>query len=559
MDISNKFKLRITMKAFKLEKCKKDLLFIPLGGTNEIGMNLYVYFYEGKLLIIDMGIGFPDERHPGVNVLVPDISFLIQNKALIAGLVVTHAHEDHIGAIQYIWHELNCPIYATPFTAAVIKAKFADMNIDAPKLEELDCSNRFCIGPFELEAIYITHSIPEMHGIALHTSAGTIFHTGDWKLDNAPVVGNHTDEKRLKRLGDDGVLAVVGDSTNIFNPGRSGSEGELQESLLNIIGGIKKKLIVITTFASNLARLHSIATAAHASGRKVALVGRSLWRIHNAAKDAGYLDDLPPFISEHTIKKHKRDELLIIATGCQGEPLAAMTKMAHNVHKNINLHKGDVVIFSSKIIPGNEKKIFALFNALVLNGVDIMTERDHLVHVSGHPSRMEISMLYEWLRPKIVIPMHGEPAHLHEHAKFARALGIQSVEPHNGSVIKISDIGAEHIGSVNSGYMAIDGNFIMPVNSPVLKARQRMRDGAIIVTLIGLKDKLCKISIATPGCLDENDDADLISELIGRIEQAYYGQRVDSIMQESARKIITKFARDEMAKAPMIAVNIVRL
>ncbi|MBS0235995.1 MAG: ribonuclease J [Proteobacteria bacterium] len=546
---------------FNIKNYKDDLLFIPLGGADEIGMNLNLYHYKGKWLLIDLGIGFADQQYPGVDIIVPDIAFLAKHKQDIVGLVLTHAHEDHLGAVQYLWHELECPVYTTAFTAAVLKAKLNEMGKkDQVPITEIKSDTRLSIGPFDLQAVGITHSIPEMHAIAIRTDMGVVFHTGDWKFDHDPIIGAKTDEELLRSIGDEGVLAVVGDSTNIFSPGVSGSEGDLQGSLEDIIKDLKKRMVVVSTFASNIARLHSIAKAAQNAGRKVALAGRSLWRIYDAALSTGYLQDLDPFIREQQIKKYRRDEILVICTGCQGEPLAAASKLANNSHQHFALQRNDVMIFSSKIIPGNEKKIFALFNKLARKGVDIMTERDHFVHVSGHPSRDEVAKMYELLRPRISIPVHGEAAHLHEHAKFARTFGAQAIEPYNGIVIRIGDEGAEKIGEVQSGYLAIDGYTILESNSPLIAARRRMMHGALIITLIVNKQNvLVKPSLSTPGILDPRADKELLDELTAMIEGACGEQVVNSETERRAHSMVRKFISNELGKEPHILVQIAKV
>lgn len=545
------------MMNIDFKKYSEDLLFVPLGGADEIGMNLNLYQYKGKWLIIDLGIGFADASYPGVDILVPNIKFLEQHKEDIVGLVLTHAHEDHIGAVQYLWQEIQCPIYTTAFTAAVLKAKLREMwGKDNIPITEIKPDTHFKVGPFEIEPIGLAHSVPEMHAMVISTDSGKIFHTGDWKLDHDPIIGAPGDEAKLSKLGKEGVLAIVCDSTNIFNEGYSGSEGDLMKSLVDIIAGLKKQLVVVTTFASNIARLHSIASAAQKSGRKVALIGRSLHRIYDAAKSTGYLEDLDPFIKEYEIKKYKRSEVLIICTGCQGEEMAAATKFATDTHRDVRMQKGDVIIFSSKIIPGNEKKIFALFNKFVKKGIEIMTERDHFVHVSGHPSRDEVKKIYELLKPRISIPVHGEPAHIHEHAKFARTFGVQAVEPHNGVVIRIGEEGAEKIGQVPSGYLAIDGYFILESDSIILSARRKMQKGIVSVTLITNQDDVfLKASLDCAGCMDHKEDQDFIAAISNHIQHHCDNQIIDASYEKSVMSMVRKVLKGEIGKEPYISVR----
>lgn len=543
------------MKHFNLNAYKDDLLFIPLGGVEQIGINLYVYHYKGRLLVVDMGLGFADDYYPGIDILVPDISFLIEHKDKIDGLVLTHAHEDHIGAIQYLWNELRLPIYATKFTSAVVKTKLAEEGIiNDVKLWELPNNSKFKVGSFDLEMINLTHSIPEMHGIVIRTDKGNIFHTGDWKFDKDPLVGATSNLEALERIGKEGILAMTCDSTNIFSEGWSGSEGDLKKSLTELISGIKNSLVVVTTFASNLSRVYSIAMAAKASGRKVALAGSSLWRMYNAAIDCGYFDDVDQFIHPKSISKYKRSELLVIATGCQGEQNATTRKLARNDHPHFQLKKGDTMIFSSKIIPGNEKKIFSLFNHFCKNGIEVLTENDHFVHVSGHPNRDEVAKMYELIKPKIAIPVHGEPMHLHEHSAFALKHGAQkAIQVEGGSVVKIEQQKPGIIGKVSSGVMAIDGNFIIQSDSEILKMRRRMRDNGLIVVTYAIDSKGTLLSTPTviaPGVFDEQDDLDLTKELAGQLE-AYINdnsKNADKDLENKLRMIVRRFVLSEKNK-----------
>jgi ribonuclease J len=545
---------------------KGSLLFAPLGGAGEIGMNCYLYHYQGKWLVVDMGIGFADHHFPGVEILVPDIKFLSDNREKIAGLVITHAHEDHVGAIPYLWDELRCPIYATKFTAAVLKAKFAETNLGRNAVvHEIEENSPFEVAPFSLEFLGLTHSIPEMQGMLIKTDKGTVFHTGDWKFDENPIIGNISNYERLKAIGDEGVLALVCDSTNIFHEGSSGSEGELKSSLSSLIGEFKNNLVVVTTFASNVARLHSIALAARECGRRVALVGRSLWRMYEAAKQSGYLDDIEPFVSEKSLKGIKREELLVICTGCQGEPLAATRKIANSIHPTIRMKKGDAIIFSSKIIPGNEKKIFHLFNKFCKLGVEVLTEQDHFVHVSGHPSLNDMKKMYELVRPQIAIPVHGEYVHLHEHAKFALKNGAKSsLEVENGNVVIIDKDGAEIVGNIPHGALAIDGNFILAHDSDILKTRGKLRDSGIIIVTLVLSHKggLAKHPIIlAPGVLDEREDSDIIEALRDEIIEQVSAQDSRNVkaVQNSIDALVKRFARNEIGKDPKVVVQAIKL
>jgi ribonuclease J len=553
--------------AINLKEYKDKLLFIPLGGSNEIGINVNLYHYKGKWIMVDCGSGFADDHLPGVDMVVADLSFIEERKKDLLGIVITHAHEDHLGAIQYLWNELDCPIYTTKFTKAFLKAKIAEYSFsDHLKIIEVDPKDRLALGPFSIEMIGLTHSAPEMQALMIRTDAGNILHTGDWKFDPKPIVGEASDQAALKACGDEGVLALVCDSTNVFNKGTSGSEGDVRESLVDIIAGCPK-MVVVTTFASNLARLDTIIHAGQKAGRKVALTGRSLHRMFAAAQECGYLTDIKPLIDERSVGNHKREELLIIATGCQGEPMAATSKMAVGSHHSVKLAKNDTVIFSSKIIPGNDKKIFKMFNVFVKQGVEVITEKDHFVHVSGHPAVDELKEMYKLVRPQVCIPVHGEPVHIHEHAKLAKSSGIkEAVEVENGSVVLLDISGSKVIDTVKSGYLAVDGNYLLPDDSQIFKMRRRMRDAGIVVVSLVLDDKfrlVCPPMLSVPGLLDYVEDRDVIDELKTLVADALRDQRkksktnlsVDHI-DSCTRRALRRGIKQEINKTPMIIVNI---
>ena len=509
---------------FNFKEHEGELLFVPLGGSNEIGMNLNLYTTAGKWLMIDLGIGFADNFFPGVDILLPDIGFIAERKKDLLGLVLTHAHEDHLGAVPYLWEELKCPVYATPFTHAVLKAKLADEGI-AMKIPvtEVRPGQKITLGPFEFEMVPLTHSIPEMQAIALRTTQGVVMHTGDWKLDSDPLVGPVSDEATLRQYGEEGVLAMVCDSTNVFNDGESGSEAGVRDTLAEIIGQCEGR-VVVTTFASNIARIDSIVRAGQKAGRKIALAGRSLRRVTVAAKESGYLQDAEPFLNERDIGDVAKQDILIICTGCQGEPMAALSKIARGEHPSIRLSPKDTVIFSARKIPGNEMRVAYIYNQLTHMGLELITSKRHHVHVSGHPAREELKRMYEWVRPRIAIPTHGEARHIHEHAKFARALGVaETAEAKNGSVILLAEGRAREIGNVQSGYVAVDGNSLIPSDSSVFKARRRIRDeGYVSVTVVVGKNNqlLGAPAISTPGSMDEKDDKELLGILSEEIEAA---------------------------------------
>src|SRR5499427_8391184 len=462
------------------------LFFVSLGGAGEIGMNLNLYGYAGDWLIIDCGVTFGDDSQPGLEVVMPDPAFIVERREHLLGIVATHAHEDHIGAIPYLWRQLRCPIWATPFTASFLRAKLAETGFaDQVKINIVPMSGRFTIGAFDLELITLTHSIPEPNAVALRTPVGTVLHTGDWKFDPDPLIGSTSDEAALRRLGDEGVLAMIGDSTNALRPGTSGSEADLRRSLVDLIGRYDAR-VAVACFASNVARLETIARAAAAHGRDVALVGRSLWRVDKAARENGYLAGLPRFLTEDEAGYIPRDRILLICTGSQGEPRSALSRIARDDHPSIVLETGDVVIFSSRIIPGNEKAINRLQNALVRLGVEIVTEEDHFVHVSGHPARDELVRMYQMVRPRVSIPVHGEARHLIAHARLAGECQVQQpLIIQNGDMVRLSASGATIVDEVPVGRLASDGKGLLPLGGVALKDRRRITlNGSAVATLV---------------------------------------------------------------------------
>ncbi|MFV9875958.1 MAG: ribonuclease J [Rickettsiales endosymbiont of Dermacentor nuttalli] len=556
---------------------KNDLLFLPLGGSGEIGLNLNLYFYKGKWLMIDMGAGFADGSLPGVDMITPDISFIVRHKKDLLGIVLTHIHEDHLGGIQYLWDELRCPIFATKFTANFLRTKLTGLKFkDEIKIHEVECGGKISILPFTLELVPLTHSAPEMQAILIRTDLGNIFHTGDWKFDQQPLIGEVNDEKLLKQYGDEGVLALIGDSTNVFNPGVSGSEGDLRESLTDLIAKCKN-LVAVTTFASNVARIETIIKAAEASGRHVVVAGTSLKRLIKTAMESGYLNDIEPYLEEKDIGKYPRHKLLLLCTGCQGEPLATTSKIAFNVYPHIKFARDDTIIFSSKIIPGNEKKIFKLFNQFVKAGIEVLTEKDHFVHVSGHPACDELKRMYELIKPKIAVPVHGELMHMHEHAKLARVWGVkQVIEVENGDIIRLAP-NAEIIARVQAGYLAVDGNYLLPVNSPIMQMRRKMQREGIVLVVIFVDqygNLMTKPVVTAPGLLDSNEDNELLLEISEELQYVLedYSRNTNSntikakkkhvlnkeLLTNKIREVIRSFIKREVGKKPSIEIYIER-
>jgi ribonuclease J len=547
------------------KKYKDDWLFVPLGGSGEIGMNLNAYSYQGKWVIVDCGAGFADETLPGVDMLVPDVDFLSQRQGDLLGIVLTHAHEDHVGAIQHVWPELRCPIYATPFTAHFLRARLAytAFGQDVP-IHIIDPKEILRLGPFSFDCVSLNHSAPEMHGMVIRTDMGAIFHTGDWKFDPDPLIGLPADEAALRRMGDEGILAMIGDSTNAMSAGSSGSEGALRQSLIPLIGQ-SKQLVVVATFASNVARLETLMLAAAAANRKVILAGRSLWRIAEAAKAAGYLQDVPPYYEASSLRRWERHEVMVIATGCQGEPLAAATRMSKKEHPDIRLQAGDTIIFSAKIIPGNEKRIFRLFNRFCEQKVHVLTEKDHFVHVSGHPSRDELRRMYQLVRPRVAIPVHGERIHLEAHAALAKEEGVpKALVIENGDVVRFdAEHGASIVGKIFSEVLAIDGHSLIPTEGAVMQTRRRLQsDGALFVAMVlDVHGKLLLDPvIRAPGCLDPKDDRDIMLELVELSEQ-FVRQcgREPARLEKSLQHAIRKKLQKDIGKSPFTQVEVLVL
>ncbi|MGN7661339.1 MAG: ribonuclease J [Anaplasma sp.] len=493
-------------------------LFLPLGGVGKIGMNVTLYHAHGKWIIVDLGAGFADgEVMPGVDMVVADISFVKKRSKDLLGIVLTHAHEDHIGAIPYLWSDLRCPVYATRFTAAFLRAKLAQFAMSVP-IEEVDPELKLELGPFTLEFVHMTHSIPEMHAVAVHTDMGSVLHTGDWKLDNDPVVGPVSDTEKLRELGSSGLLAVISDSTNIFTEGSSGSEGSLYENILSIVQSSERR-VAVALFASNIARIHTLSRVAEASDRRVVVLGRSLARAIQAARDCGYLDDVAEFVDARQAGGIPDSGILYLCTGCQGEPLAATARLASKSHPLAELGNGDTMIFSSKIIPGNERRIFGVFNKLVRIGVEVVTEFTKGVHVSGHPSRAEVRTLYSLTKPKLCVPVHGEYMHMYEHVKLAKECGVEKcIVSAPGDVIDLVE--GKKVGSVGCGVFGIDGNFLRHPESSVMSARRKMRSaGMVVVTLLMNREHelIREPLVIAPGALDGYEDRVLLSEMARKI------------------------------------------
>jgi ribonuclease J len=545
-----------------------DLWFLPLGGSGEIGMNLNLYGYAGKWLMVDLGISFGDETMPGVDVIMPDPAFIAERREDLVGLVITHAHEDHLGAVQHLWPELRCPVYATPFTASVLRAKLFEKNlVGRVEIIEVPLSGRFTAGPFDVELVRVTHSVPEPSALILRTPLGAVLHTGDWKLDPAPVTGEPTDEAALIRLGDEGALAMVCDSTNATVPGTSGSEAAVRESLIELFGRFENR-IAISCFATNVARLDSIAAAAAANDRHVALVGRSLWRINDAARANGYLKGVAPFLSEHDAGFLPREKTVLICTGSQGEPRSALSRIAADDHPEIVLERGDTVIFSSREIPGNERAIGRVQNLLIGQGVEVITADDAFVHVSGHPAQDELIRMYQWVRPKLAVPVHGEIRHQTEHARLARSCQVaDTIIPENGSIIRLAPGPAEIVGQVQHGRLALDGKRIVPLDAGVMRGRHRMMyNGAAVATLVMDADGalVTQPQVTVMGLIEGPEAGEILVEVGFAVRKAveelpHQSRLDDEAVRQATRIAVRRSFNASQGKKPLTEVHLVRL
>ncbi len=532
-----------------------DFLFIPLGGVGEIGMNVSLYHYQGKWIMIDLGVGFAGNNMPGVDLIVADIDFIAKRKEDLLGIILTHAHEDHLGAIQYLWKDLQCPVFATEFTATFLRSKLREFKLeDVVPIDVVKTNESFVLGSFSIEFINMTHSIPEANAIAIGTDKGTILHTGDWKFDQSPVIGPASNIKRLEELGNQGLLAVICDSTNVFTKTKSQSESGIYEHIYDIVKGCKQ-LVAVSLFASNVARIKTIVEVAKALNRKVALLGKSLWRIVEVSQESGYLLD-DEFLDAKEASNFSRDEILLLCTGCQGEPLAASSKLAQSTHPIFKIQKGDVIIFSSKMIPGNEQRIHNMFNSFVNMGVEVITEDTRHVHVSGHPVREELKIMYSLTKPKISIPVHGEYIHMYEHTKLAQECDVkQSIMAKPGDVIDL--INAKKIDSVQSGYFGVDGKFLRHPDSNVMKMRRKMQDTGLIVVIIILnKNKLLKEPVVlAPGVLDHQKDQSIIKKILKEIESAVHLKELKKI-RHKIRHSIYSLLKKQRLKKPFVEIQI---
>ena len=547
-----------------------DLAFLPLGGTGEIGMNLNLYRCKtpkgDRWLAIDCGIGFGGAEHPEVDVMMPDPVFIAERRDALLGLVITHAHEDHLGAVAHLWPQLRCPVYATPFAASVLKRKLSEAGlVNQVKLHIVPTGGSIDLTPFKLQYIRMSHSIPEAQALAIDTPYGLILHTGDWKLDPTPLLGPPSDEAALAALGERGVLAMICDSTNAMVEGHSGSEADVRRSLSALIRGVKRGRVVVTCFASNVARMESIAIAAREAGRSTALVGRSLRNMDAAARENGYLKGLPPFLTEDDVDDISDDRLVIIATGSQGEGRSALARIAMDTHPRVALGEGDTVIFSSRMIPGNERAIGTVQDHLVRRGVHLMTDADHMVHVSGHPARDELRRMYALVKPKYAVPVHGEWRHLSAHAELARTLGAIPTLMEDGDILSLTGGPPEIVDSAPVGRMVLDGPRLVPLKGEVMNARRRMLYNGVVLASLAVDEAgrpRGKTKLSAPGLFDIDDpETDrVIYEFTEAVSDLPASVRKDDVaLLEGAKTALRRALGRRLQKRPLVDVHLLRV
>jgi ribonuclease J len=535
----------------------KELLFCALGGSGEIGMNVNLYGCEGKWLMVDLGMTFSGNEYPGVDLVFADLEFIEERRKDLLGIVLTHAHEDHIGAVPYFALDLGVPLYATPFTARLVRAKLEEAGIaNEVELIVVHDLERFELGPFGIRYVPLAHSIAEGNALLIDTPFGRIFHTGDWKLDDEPQIGQPTTEEELTSFGDEGILALVCDSTNVFNPEPSGSEGEVYRGLQAEVLKHKGKRVLVTTFASNVARLQTLAAVAEATGRRLCVAGRSLDRIIEAAQSSGYLDSFPDTVDPDTAMRLPRGEVLIIATGGQGEPRAALARITEGTHP-IKLETGDVVLFSSRQIPGNEIAIGRIQNKLAADGITIVTDRQSPIHVSGHPGRPELEALYRWIRPEILMPVHGEMRHMREQARVGKAAGVpNTVVQKNGDLVRLAPGKPGKFGEVRAGRLVLDGDIITPADGLAMVMRRRLAFNGLVVVALDHKRRAQVAGVGLP--LDEDyeqfceEAQDDVMKAVGKLKGSSARDR-DAVI-EAARLAARRAAQRWSGKKPQVQV-----
>ena len=545
-----------------------ELVFAALGGLGEIGMNVYLYGFgpprARTWLMVDLGVTFPHESEPGADVVLPDLRFIVAERKNLAGLVLTHAHEDHVGAVIDLWPSLECPIFATPFTAGMLKTKLGEFGgAQTLPIKEVPLGGRFNAGPFDVEFVSLTHSIPEPNGLAIRTPAGLVFHTGDWKLDPTPVVGRPHDAARLQQLGDEGALALIGDSTNAMREGRSASETDVAKTLQKLVADAPR-CVAVTLFASNVARVASIVAACHAAGRTLVVAGRALHRIIEVAIETGYLPQGFTYLDQQRFSDLPRDKVVVLCTGSQGEPRAAMARVAENEHPDISLDKGDLVIFSSRTIPGNERAVSRIQNGLARLGVDVITDAEALVHVTGHPRRDELKDMYAWIRPKIAVPMHGEARHLKAHARLARECGVsETFSIVDGDLLKLWPGPAAVVDQLPVGRLFRDGNLIVPEVEGPVKSRRKLSFVGIAVVSMALSRRgeiIAEPGVVLEGIPAADQDGESMREIVldaidGTLRSIPPKRRGDHAMvQDAVQRAVRSAINEAWGKKPVVKV-----
>ena len=550
----------------------KELLFCPLGGSGEIGMNMNLYAYgdsgDQKWIIVDVGVTFADDSLPGIDLIYADPGFIVGKKDNLLGIVLTHAHEDHIGAITYVWKSLKCKIYATPFTAALVTEKFKEKKIDIiPYLKIVELNGTINLDPFKIEFVTLTHSILEPNGLKIDTPAGTIFHTGDWKVDPNPLVGKKINEEKLKKIGDDKVLAMVCDSTNVFSIGRAGSESDVKKSMLNVMSRQKKRILV-TSFASNVARMETVFDCAEKICRQISLVGRSMHRIFKAARQCGYLKKVIDPLDPRDAKKLPREKIVYLCTGSQGEPMGALNRISNFTHPDVFIEKDDTVIFSSKIIPGNVRKHYNVHNKLLKDGINVITEETEFVHVSGHPNREDLKDMYNWIRPKSLIPVHGEHRHMKEQINFAKEMKISyPVQVENGDIVKIFPGEKPHVyDKAPSGRLCVDGNVSIEEDSSFIKERKNLSNNGFVdlTIIISKKGIIYNRPLINVKGLPIFEKDKFITEMEDEILKfittfSLKNTKQDQNLIEVLKKTFRKYAKEKTGKKPITNINVVRI
>ena len=535
----------------------KELLFCALGGSGEIGMNVNLYCCDGKWLMVDLGMTFGASEYPGTELVFADLEFIEERKKDLIGVVLTHAHEDHIGAVPYFAQELDVPLYATPFTARLVAEKLEEAGIrHEVELNVIDHLDQFDLGPFGIRYVPLAHSIAEGNALVIETPYGRIFHTGDWKLDDEPIVGVPATKEELIKIGDEGVLALVCDSTNVFNSKASGSEGGVRTALMEEVAKHRGKRVVVTTFASNVARLQTLGEVAAANNRRLCVAGRSLDRIIRTAQASGYLKDLPDRVDFDTAMGLPRGEVMIVATGGQGEPRAALGRISEGNHQ-IGLESGDVVLFSSRQIPGNEIAIGRIQNRLAARDITMVTDRQSPIHVSGHPGRPELEALYGWIRPEILLPVHGEVRHMREQARFGRSCGIpKAVAQENGDLVRLAPGKPGKISEVRAGRLILDGDILAPADGEAMVMRRRLAANGLVIVVLDGKGRVHAESIGLP--LEEDMDqflAETREDVKAALAKLKGGQRHDrEAISEAARLAARRAASRWSGKKPQVRV-----